>query len=29
MGTEVNGWQMAPVLDAYFGTDYLTRAAIG
>jgi hypothetical protein len=29
LGTEVNGWQMAPVLDAYFGTDYLTRAAIG
>ena len=29
LGTEVNGWQLAPVLDAYFGTDYMTRAAIG
>ena len=29
MGKEVNGWQMSPVLDEYFGTDYLFRAAIG
>lgn len=29
MGKEVNGWQLSPVLDAYFGTDYLFRAAIG
>jgi len=29
LGTEVNGWQLAPVLDEYFGTDYMTRAAIG
>ncbi len=29
MGKEVNGWQLSPVLDDYFGTDYLFRAAIG
>jgi hypothetical protein len=29
MGREVNGWQLAPVLDEYFGTSYLFRAAIG
>ncbi len=29
LGKNVDGWQYAPVLDAYFGTDYMTRAAIG
>ena len=29
LGTSANGWQYAPVLPEYFGTDYLTRAAIG
>jgi hypothetical protein len=29
MGRDVNGWQFSPVLDEYFGTDYLFRAAIG
>jgi hypothetical protein len=29
LGKNVNGWQYAPILDAYFGTDYMTRAAIG
>jgi hypothetical protein len=29
MGEQVNGWQLSPVLDEYFGTDYLFRAAIG
>jgi hypothetical protein len=29
MGREVNGWQLSPVLDEYFGTSYLFRAAIG
>ena len=29
MGKEVNGWQLSPVLDTYFGDDYLFRAAIG
>jgi hypothetical protein len=29
MGTTVDGWQYAPVLDEYFGTDYLLRGAIG
>jgi len=29
MGRDVNGWQLSPVLDEYFGTDYLFRAAIG
>ena len=29
MGKQVNGWQLSPVLDEYFGTDYLFRAAIG
>jgi hypothetical protein len=29
MGTTVNGWQYAPVLDEYFGTDYMLRGAIG
>ena len=29
MGKNVNGWQLSPVLDEYFGTDYLFRAAIG
>jgi hypothetical protein len=29
MGKEVNGWQLSPVLDEYFGDSYLFRAAIG
>jgi hypothetical protein len=29
LGKNVNGWQYAPILNAYFGTDYMTRAAIG
>jgi hypothetical protein len=29
MGRNVNGWQLSPVLDEYFGTSYLFRAAIG
>ena len=29
MGKTVNGWQLSPVLDEYFGTSYLFRAAIG
>lgn len=29
MGREQNGWQYGPVADAYFGTDYLYRAAAG
>ena len=29
MGKDVNGWQLSPVLDEYFGTAYLFRAAIG
>ena len=29
MGKEVNGWQLSPVLDVYFGNSYLFRAAIG
>jgi len=29
MGKEVNGWQLSPVLDEYFGNNYLFRAAIG
>ena len=29
MGKTVNGWQLSPVLDEYFGNDYLFRAAIG
>ena len=29
MGRDVNGWQLSPVLDAYFGDSYLFRAAIG
>jgi hypothetical protein len=29
LGTSANGWQYAPVLPEYFGTDYMTRAAIG
>jgi hypothetical protein len=29
MGKNVNGWQLSPVLDEYFGTSYLFRAAIG
>jgi hypothetical protein len=29
MGKEVNGWQLSPVLDEYFGSSYLFRAAIG
>jgi len=29
MGETVNGWQYAPVLDAYFGADYMLRGAIG
>jgi hypothetical protein len=28
MGKEVNGWQLSPVLDEYFGDSYLFRAAI-
>ena len=29
MGKDVNGWELSPVLDEYFGDDYLFRAAIG
>jgi hypothetical protein len=29
MGKDVNGWQLSPVLDDYFGDSYLFRAAIG
>ena len=29
MGKDVNGWQLSPVLDEYFGDSYLFRAAIG
>ena len=29
MGKDVNGWQLSPVLNEYFGNDYLFRAAIG
>ncbi len=29
IGTTVKGWQYAPVLDEYFGTDYMLRGAIG
>jgi hypothetical protein len=29
MGKDVNGWQLSPVLEEYFGTSYLFRAAIG
>ncbi len=29
MGETVNGWQYAPVLDEYFGSDYMLRGAIG
>jgi hypothetical protein len=29
MGKDVNGWQLSPVLDEYFGDKYLFRAAIG
>jgi hypothetical protein len=29
MGKTVNGWQLSPVLDEYFGDAYLFRAAIG
>jgi hypothetical protein len=29
MGEEVNGWQLSPVLDEYFGNSYLFRAAVG
>jgi len=29
MGKNVNGWQLSPVLDDYFGTSYLFRGAIG
>ena len=29
MGKDVNGWQLSPVLDEYFGDAYLFRAAIG
>jgi hypothetical protein len=28
VGTEMNGWQLSPVRDVYFGNDYLFRAAI-
>jgi len=29
MGKDVNGWQLSPVLEEYFGNNYLFRAAIG
>ena len=29
LGKNVNGWQYAPVLNEYFGTDYMLRGAIG
>ena len=29
MGDQVNGWQLSPVLDEYFGDSYLFRAAVG
>ena len=29
MGKEVNGWQLSPVFDEYFGTSYLFRGAVG
>jgi len=29
MGKDMSGWQLSPVLDEYFGTSYLFRAAIG
>ncbi len=29
MGETVNGWQLSPVLNEYFGNNYLFRAAIG
>jgi hypothetical protein len=29
MGKDVNGWQLSPVLEEYFGNSYLFRAAIG
>ena len=29
MGADVNGWQLSPVLDEYFGDSYLFRAAVG
>jgi hypothetical protein len=29
LGKNVNGWQYAPVLDEYYGTAYMLRAAIG
>ena len=29
LGSEMNGWQLPPVADEYFGTDYLYRAAVG
>jgi hypothetical protein len=29
MGKDLNGWQLSPVLDEYFGDSYLFRAAIG
>jgi hypothetical protein len=29
MGKNVKGWQYAPVLNEYFGTDYMLRGAIG
>jgi hypothetical protein len=29
MGKTVNGWQLSPVLNEYFGNNYLFRAAIG
>ena len=29
VGKDVNGWQLSPVLDQYFGDSYLFRAAIG
>ena len=28
IGREVNGWQMPPVSDVFFGTDYMLRAVI-
>jgi hypothetical protein len=29
MGRDVNGWQLSPVLDEYYGNNHLFRAAIG
>lgn len=29
LGNDMNGWQLPPVAEEYFGTDYLYRAAVG